>query len=121
MRNMLLLAGLLVSPVAVAQMPMNMPMDHSAHMTPPAENEVTRAFHKSDDDMMRGMGAPLSGDADRDFVSSMVPHHQGALDMARIELQYGRDPEMRALAESIIKSQQPEIDQMQHWQAAHPK
>ncbi len=95
----------------------NMPMPgmHAA-----ADTDETRAFHKSNDDMMRGMDVPLTGQADQDFVASMVPHHQGAVDMAQIELKYGKDPELRALAQAIIKAQQVEIAQMKHWQATHP-
>ena len=45
----------------------------------------------------------------------MIAHHQGAIDMAKIELKYGKDPELKALARNIIKAQQPEIKFMQQW------
>lgn len=57
--------------------------------------------------------APRNGDADHDFASAMVPHHQGAIDMARVELLYGRDPVLRRMAQEIIVSQQQEIVVMQ--------
>jgi uncharacterized protein (DUF305 family) len=76
---------------------------------------------RADDEMMRRMDVPLTGDADRDFVATMLPHHEGAVDMARIELQYGRDPELRALAEAIIKAQMQEIALMIRWQETHDK
>lgn len=72
--------------------------------------------------MMTSMeGVQLTGDADRDFADMMVPHHQGAMSMAKIELQYGKDPKLKALAASILQSQQKELGQLQGWQAAHPK
>jgi uncharacterized protein (DUF305 family) len=61
-----------------------------------------------------------TGQADRDFVSGMLPHHQGAVDMAKVELKYGKDPQLRKLAQSIIESQEHEIALMEKWQAQHP-
>ena len=63
--------------------------------------------------MMRAMDtAPMTGNADIDFAAMMIPHHQGAIDMARLELQYGSDPVMRRLAQEIIVTQQSEIELM---------
>jgi len=63
---------------------------------------------------------PPTGAADKDFAMMMMPHHQGAIDMAKIELQYGKDKELRAMAEKIIKAQEKEIAEMKRWQSAHP-
>jgi uncharacterized protein (DUF305 family) len=59
--------------------------------------------------------AEYSGDADHDFVTMMIPHHQGAIDMAKALLLYGKDPQMRRLAQEIITDQQSEIQLMQLW------
>jgi uncharacterized protein (DUF305 family) len=76
-------------------------------------------MHSMEESMTRmdsGMkSAPMNGNADHDFVTMMMPHHQGAIDMAKAELSYGRDPVMRRLAEEIIVDQQSEIQAMQLW------
>jgi uncharacterized protein (DUF305 family) len=82
---------------------------------------VKKALMDADHKMMMDMdGAPMTGDADKDFVAMMIPHHAGAIDMAKVELQYGKDPELRKLADAIVKAQQKEIGEMKAWQAAHP-
>jgi uncharacterized protein (DUF305 family) len=58
-------------------------------------------------------GAPMSGDPDHDFASMMIPHHQGAVDMAKAELLYGKNPALRRLAQEIIVTQGSEIAVMQ--------
>lgn len=66
------------------------------------------------------MAVEYSGNADVDFARGMIPHHQAAIDMAKIELANGKDPEMRKMAEAVIAAQEAEIKQMQDWLAAHP-
>ena len=61
------------------------------------------------------MTTPLSGDTDVDFVRSMIPHHQAAVTMAQIELKFGKDRELRAMATDIVRTQQGEIDRMKAW------
>ena len=62
--------------------------------------------------MMNDMAAKPSGDIDRDFATMMIPHHQGAIDMAVIELRYGKNEQLRRIAQEIIVEQQQEIDAM---------
>jgi len=85
------------------------------------------ALHTSMEQMHRAMGSvEASGNSDVDFVSLMLPHHQAAIDMAKTQLLYGKDPQMRRLAQEIITDQQSEIALMQLWLqqraalAAHP-
>jgi uncharacterized protein (DUF305 family) len=59
--------------------------------------------------------AAMTGDIDRDFAAMMIPHHQGAIDMAKAELRYGKDPVIRRLAQEILVDQESEIDAMLLW------
>jgi uncharacterized protein (DUF305 family) len=72
-----------------------------------AENEA--AMSK----MMAAMAVKPSGDVDKDFVATMVPHHQGAIEMAQAELRYGRNEQLRRIAQEIIVDQTQEIAAMQ--------
>ena len=68
--------------------------------------------------------AEPSGNSDADFVNLMLPHHQAAIEMAKTELLYGGDPQMRRLAQEIITDQESEIQLMQLWldrQKVHTK
>jgi len=60
-----------------------------------------------------------SADPDRDFVALMLPHHQAAIDMARIELTFGKDPQLRRLAQEIVTDQESEIQLMRLWEKTH--
>jgi uncharacterized protein (DUF305 family) len=82
----------------------------------------TAAFQAADHSMMSGMSnVPYTGDADRDFVAHMIPHHEGAVEMAKVELTYGKDAKLRRLAKDIIAAQDREIAFMKQWLAAHPQ
>jgi uncharacterized protein (DUF305 family) len=73
---------------------------------------MMQSMEKMDSDMR---GAPMTGDPDHDFVAMMIPHHQGAIDMAKIQLLYGKDSQMRRLAQEIVTDQRLEIELMQRW------
>lgn len=81
------------------------------------EPAAARAFREANDRMHRDMALALTGDADVDFMRGMIPHHQGAIDMARIVLEHGEDAETRALAAEIIATQTREIEAIYAWLA----
>lgn len=95
-------------------------MDHGAMtMAEPKGDQgpSSQAFAKANAKMHAAMDIEYSGDADIDFVRGMIPHHQGAIDMARTLLDHGKKPELRKLAEEIIAAQEKEIEMMQDWLA----
>jgi uncharacterized protein (DUF305 family) len=83
------------------------------------DSDAAKAFAAANEKMMKDMQVVSTGDVDKDFVTMMIPHHQGAIDMAKIELQYGKDPEIRKLAEAIVAAQEEEIAGMKGWLARH--
>lgn len=113
-----LMCGMLASAAFAADAPVASDMTMAA---PHAKSSADRAMMAGMTRMRDAMSsAPTTGDADHDFVAMMTPHHAGAIDMAEVELRYGKDPELRRLAHDIIGAQQREIAQMNAWAAAHP-
>lgn len=84
-------------------------MDHSSMNMPAAMKGYMGAM----DTMMKAMPKKSTGDADADFLTMMIPHHQSAIDMARIELEEGDDEATLAMAQKVIDAQEAEISQMQ--------
>ncbi|MFN4203733.1 MAG: DUF305 domain-containing protein [Tabrizicola sp.] len=76
---------------------------------------ASMAFMEANTRMHEGMAIAFTGNADVDFIKGMIPHHQGAVEMAKIVLEHGKDPEVRKLAEGIIAAQEAEIQWMQEW------
>lgn len=86
-----------------------------------AAPQVSEFERQMDAAMMRmhhAMSIQPSGDPDRDFAAMMIPHHEGAIEMARIQLQFGKDERLRRLAQAIIVEQSQEIDVMRQILAA---
>ncbi len=115
----LLAAMLLASSPCLAQ---SAPMPDMQHGAPSSDDSPsTKAYREAMAKMHHAMDIPYTGNADRDFVAGMIPHHQGAIDMARIELRYGKDPALKHLAREIITAQEKEIAFLREWQKKHAK
>lgn len=105
-------AGRDEAPAHVASRPMNhASMGHAGG----SETEATRAFAQAAARMHSAMASKPTGDVDLDFAQGMIPHHAGAVDMARIELRHGTDPTMRKLARTVIETQTTEMETMGEW------
>ncbi|GMB81388.1 DUF305 domain-containing protein [Shinella zoogloeoides] len=99
--------------------------DHSGHqgmtMGEASGSPSTKAFVDANTKMHKGMEIEFTGNADVDFVRGMIAHHQGAIDMAKVELEHGKDPAIRKLAEDIVSAQEGEIKMMEEWLARNAK
>lgn len=109
---------------ATASLAQNPHAGHGAHgagagqqtpQTQAATSPSTRAFEEANAKMHRDMAIAFSGNADVDFVRGMIPHHQGAIDMARVVLQFGTNEQTKKWANEIIAAQEREIAEMREW------
>lgn len=93
--------------------------DHGAHTSPSGANlnAMTQELDAAMAAMHKNMLVSYTGDADLDFLRGMIPHHQGAVEMAKIQLKYGSDSQVKRLAREIIRAQEYEIGLMQRWVA----
>ncbi len=110
-----------ITQMGISPMDNKVQHDHAMMEGSGAGNPSALAFIKINQQMHKNMAVKYSGDTDVDFVRGMIPHHQGAVDMAKVEIQSGTDPEIKELATAIIESQNKEIEFMKKWLAAHDK
>lgn len=85
------------------------------------QSVASLAMNAVNERMHREMALEYTGNVDADFVRNMIAHHQGAVDMAKIEAAFGKDPKIRELAQNVIKAQEEEIAMMKSWLAANAK
>ncbi len=95
-------------------------MHHSSNKDSVAAQSSTGQYQEDMEKMHQDMMMDYSGDADIDFAKGMIPHHQGAIDMAKTELRYGKDPEMRKFAQGVIDAQEKEIIFLHKWLQKNP-
>ncbi|MEP9390361.1 DUF305 domain-containing protein [Mesorhizobium sp. KR9-304] len=87
----------------------------STAVTAAEHSAGSKALEAANGAMHEAMAVETTGDVDVDFMRMMIPHHQGAIDMAKIVIENGTDPEVRKLAEEIVKAQESEIAFMRDW------
>ena len=91
---------------------------HGSHAAAPAsqaDTPATKAYREVNAKMHKDMDIRFTNDADADFIRGMIPHHQGAIDMAKVVLQHGKDEQTKKLAADIIREQEREIAEMREW------
>lgn len=116
LRSLVMAAGIAALPTLV----LAQGTPHSGHSAPmqtqqSTDTPATKGYREANAKMHRNMDIPYTGDSDADFVRSMIPHHQGAIDMAKVALQNAKDEQIRKWATDVIREQEREIAEMQAW------
>lgn len=110
------IASTLLGTAAIAQMPeMNMEKMTKMLAAQPGDSEGTKDLKKAHMDMMGNMNMEFTGNTDADFARSMIKHHEGGIAMAKIELEHGKDPMIREMAEKMVKDQGAENEKFKAW------
>jgi uncharacterized protein (DUF305 family) len=107
--------GALILCAALALLP-SVPMAMAQTMSP-----ASKGYMDAMAKMQKDMPQEPSGDPDVDFARYMIPHHQAAIDMAKVHLQHGKDAKLKRMSEKVIKAQEKEIKELQAWLKVHSK
>lgn len=109
--TVLVASAMLAAPAIALAQGMNMQHGSMDMGGSAADQANMQAMQKMQNDMPK----KGTGDPDKDFAAMMIPHHQGAIDMAKVELQYGNDPMLKKMAAKIVEDQAKEIREMNDW------
>jgi uncharacterized protein (DUF305 family) len=118
----MLRAGILASAIFIAAIgPVAAQGGHHDHASPASDGSAasTQEFRKADAEMMENMKVPYTGNPDVDFRTHMIPHHEGAVAMAKVALRHAKDESTRQMARKIIEDQEKEIAEMRQWLKAN--